>query len=57
MEIEEFFKELLLPFDAYAYFVSTMVLLLSFFMLIVSFTQKMHDLEWEQGVLRAIGLT
>ena len=46
-----------MPFDAYSYFVAIMVLLLSFFMLIVSFTQKMHDLEWEQGVLRAIGLT
>ena len=55
--IDEFFQKLLTPFDAYVFFISMMVLLLSFFMLIVSYTQKMHDLEWEQGVLRAIGLT
>ena len=56
-ELEEFFVGLLTPFNAYTYFVCMMVLLLSFFMMIVSFSQKMHDLEWEQGVLRAIGLT
>ena len=56
-ELEEFFDGLLTPFNAYTYFVCMMVLLLSFFMMIVSFSQKMHDLEWEQGVLRAIGLT
>ena len=55
--IDDFFKKMILPYDAYVFFVSIMVLLLSFFMLIVSYTQKMHDLEWEQGVLRAIGLT
>ena len=38
---------MLVPFDIYTYMVSTFVLLLSFFMLIVSFTQKMRDLEWE----------
>ena len=45
--LEDFFIGLLTPFNAYTYFVSMMVLLLSFFMMIVSFSQKMHDLEWE----------
>ena len=52
-----FFDGITMPFLAYTYFVALMILLLSFFMMIVSFSQKMRDLEWEQGVLRAIGLT
>ena len=41
----------------YAYLVSFMILILSFFMMTVSFSQKMRDLEQEQGVLLSIGLT
>ena len=42
---------------AFAYFISIMVLTLSFFMMTVSFGQKMRELAWESGVLRAMGLT
>lgn len=34
-----------------------MILSLAFFMMVVSFSQKVRDLTWEQGVLRSIGLT
>ena len=34
-----------------------MMLVLGFFMIAVSYTQKMRDLSYEQGVLRSIGLT
>ena len=45
------------PVTAYAYFLAIMVLTLAFFMMAVSWTQKMKELTWEQGVLRSIGLT
>ena len=45
------------PAIAFAYFISIMVLTLSFFMMTVSFGQKMRELAWESGVLRAMGLT
>jgi len=55
--VEEFFKMMSAPTTAYAYFMSIMILTLAFFMMIVSFSQKMKELTWEQGVLRSIGLT
>ena len=42
---------------AFAYLVALMVLNLAFFMMTVSFSQKMREMAWESGVLRAIGLS
>lgn len=41
----------------FGYFVTVMILTLTFFMMTVSFSQKVRELAWESGVLRSIGLT
>ena len=41
----------------FGYFVTVMILTLTFFMMTVSFSQKVRELGWESGVLRSIGLT
>ena len=53
----DFFDTIEPPFKGYLLFICVLMLLLSFFMMTVSFSQKMRDLEWEPGVLRAIGLS
>ena len=55
--IDAMFKMMGAPATAFAYFISTMVLTMSFFMMTVSFSQKLRELAWESGVLRAMGLT
>ena len=55
--LADFFDTIEPPFAGYLLFICVLMLLLSFFMMTVSFSQKMRDLEWEQGVLRAIGLS
>mmetsp|Transcript_6434 Transcript_6434/g.8618 ORF Transcript_6434/g.8618 Transcript_6434/m.8618 type:complete len:92 (+) Transcript_6434:3322-3597(+) len=51
------FKMMSAPADLFAVFISLMILTLAFFMMTVSFSQKVRELTWEQGVLRSIGLT
>ena len=53
----DFFQSIELPFKFYLVTISALMLTLSFFTMTVSFSQKMRDLEWEQGCLRAIGIT
>ena len=55
--IDQMFNLISAPSEIFAYFLSFMILTLAFFMMTVSYTQKIRDLAWEQGVLRAIGLT
>ena len=55
--IEDSFKAMVAPAAALGVFISLMILTLSFFMMTVSFSQKIRELAWEQGVLRAIGLS
>ena len=55
--IDDTIKTMSAPADAFAVFISLMILTLAFFMMTVSFSQKIRDLSWEQGVLRSIGLT
>ena len=55
--VEDTFKMMGAPTKAFGYFVSLMILCLSFFMMTVSVGQKMRDLTWESGVLRSIGLS
>ena len=51
------FKTISTPSDLFAVMITLMILSLAFFMMVVSFSQKVKDLTWEQGVLRSIGLT
>lgn len=51
------FEMMSAPTNAFAGFITIMVLTLVFFMMTVSFSQKIRELAWEQGVLRSIGLT
>ena len=44
---QDFFAALLAPFHFYTYLISVMVFVLSFFMIAVSYSQKMRDLSWE----------
>lgn len=55
--IHDLFKSFTNPLLFYGLLITFMVSLLSFFMMVVAFGQKMRDLRWEQGVLRAMGLT
>ena len=55
--LEKFYAGMRGPQEGYSAFVNLMILILSFFMMIVSFSQKVNDLEFEQGVLLSIGLT
>eukprot|EP01132_Coremiostelium_polycephalum_P005002 gene5002-6228_t len=43
--------------DTFFYMITAIVLVLSFFMLWVSFSANIHESSWEFGVLRSIGLT
>ena len=53
----DFFSGIEPPFKLYLMIISALMLTLSFFTMTVSFSQKMRDLEWEQGCLRAMGIT
>lgn len=55
--IDALFEMMSAPTYAFAYFMSLMILTLAFFMMTVSFSQKMRESAWESGCLRAIGLT
>ena len=41
----------------YVAMLSLMIMTLTFFMLVMAFTQKARDLTWEHSVLRSIGIT
>ena len=41
----------------YILVLSIMIMILTFFMLVVAFTQKTRDLTWEHGALRSMGMT
>ena len=53
----KWFDEMGVKMKAYVLILSCMVMVLTFFMLIVAFTQKTRDSTWEHGVLRSIGMT
>lgn len=55
--VEATMDSMMAPIRAFAYILCTMIMTLSFFMMTVSFSQKVRDLAYEQGVLRAVGLT
>lgn len=55
--LDDFFSSVIAPQSLFIYFITSMMLILGFFMTAVSYTQKMQDLSYEQGVLRSIGLT
>ena len=51
------FRDMEIKMKAYVLILSLMIMVLTFFMLIVAFTQKTRDSTWEHGVLRSIGMT
>ena len=51
------FRDMEIKMKAYVLVLSLMIMVLTFFMLIVAFTQKTRDSTWEHGVLRSIGMT
>ena len=53
----KWFDDMGVKMKAYVLILSCMVMVLTFFMLIVAFTQKTRDSTWEHGVLRSIGMT
>lgn len=52
-----FFDELQNKMQFYVIVLSLMIMTLTFFMLVMAFTQKARDLTWEHSVLRSIGIT
>jgi ABC-type lipoprotein release transport system permease subunit len=55
--IDAWFKDLEIKMKVYVLILSCMIMVLTFFMLIVAFTQKTRDSTWEHGVLRSMGMT
>lgn len=45
--VEDTFAMMKAPADAFAVFISIMILTLAFFMMTVSFSQKVRELGWE----------
>ena len=55
--MEAFFDETRTKMLLYVFLLSLMIMVLTFFMLVMAFTQKARDLTWEHSVLRSIGIT
>ena len=55
--MEAFFDETRTKMLFYVFLLSLMIMVLTFFMLVMAFTQKARDLTWEHSVLRSIGIT
>ena len=55
-DVVDQFNDVFVLLEGLGLYLSALVMILTLFMLIVSFTQKMRGLQKEQGVLRAIGL-
>ena len=51
------YKDMEMKMKLYVMMLSAMIMTLTFFMLVVAFTQKTRDLTWEHGVLRSMGMT
>jgi len=55
--VADMFAVMAAPAESFSVILALMILTLVFFMMTVSFSQKVRELSWEQGVLRSIGLT
>ena len=55
-DVVDQFNDVFVLLEGLGLYLSALVMILTLFMLIVSFTQKMRGLQKEQGILRAIGL-
>ena len=51
------FDDIQAKMQLYVIMLSLMIMTLTFFMLVMAFTQKARDLTWEHSVLRSIGIT
>lgn len=57
VELADSVKSLTLVFSIFVTIVGIIALFISFFLLLISATQNIHEAIWEYGVLRSMGLT